>query len=176
MDGSFVAARDGANAYTIVDEPLASEHERAAARPMWTEPQQLHPPTRARSTLIVRRAEAFFREHIGETISIAQLSSVAGVSERGLRNAFYNVYAVSPKRYLRRWQLHQVRRALRAPTRLGVSVTDVAMLHGFYELGRFAGEYKALFGERPSQTLRRARAAGRQPACLTPRLRAAGTS
>ena len=36
-------------------------------------------------------------------------------------------------------------------------MTDVATLHGFYELGRFAGEYKALFGEAPSQTLHRAR-------------------
>jgi AraC-like DNA-binding protein len=176
MDSSFVAARDSAAVYAIDDGPLASEDDRAAVRRMWTEPHHPRHETRARSTLIVRRAEAFFRDHIGETISIAQLSSVAGVSERGLRNAFYDVYAISPKRYLRRWQLHQVRRALRAPSRLGVSVTDVAMLHGFYELGRFAGEYKALFGERPSQTLRRARAAGRQPACLTPRLRAAGTS
>jgi AraC family ethanolamine operon transcriptional activator len=106
---------------------------------------------------IVRRAESFFRRHLGETISIAQLSSIAGVSERSLRNAFYDVYTTSPKRYLRLWQLHQVRRALRRADREDASVTDVATLHGFYELGRFAGEYKALFGEAPSATLQRAR-------------------
>ena len=106
---------------------------------------------------IVRRAEAFFRRHLGEPVSIAQLSSIAGVSERSLRNAFYDVYTTSPKRYLRLWQLHQVRRALRTSDGQDSSVTDVATLHGFYELGRFAGEYKALFGEAPSQTLNRAR-------------------
>jgi len=106
---------------------------------------------------IVRRAEAFFRRHLGEPVSIAQLSSIAGVSERSLRNAFYDVYTTSPKRYLRLWQLHQVRRALRTSDGQDSSVTDVATLHGFYELGRFAGEYKALFGEAPSQTLHRAR-------------------
>jgi AraC-like DNA-binding protein len=106
---------------------------------------------------IVRRVENFFRHHVGEPLSIAQLSSVAGVSERSLRNAFYDVYTTSPKRYLRLWQLHQVRRALRAVTSAAGTVTDVATLHGFYELGRFAGEYKALFGEAPSQTLHKAR-------------------
>ena len=105
---------------------------------------------------IVRRAEEFFRRHVGEPVSIAQLSSVSGVSERSLRNAFYDVCTTSPKRYLRLWQLHQVRRALRAPLKAS-TVTDVATLHGFYELGRFAGEYKALFGEVPSETLHRAR-------------------
>jgi transcriptional regulator GlxA family with amidase domain len=50
-----------------------------------------------------------------------------------------------------------VRRALRAVTGEAGTVTDVATLHGFYELGRFAGEYKALFGEAPSQTLHKAR-------------------
>jgi AraC-like DNA-binding protein len=105
---------------------------------------------------IVRRAEDFFKCHVGEPVSIAQLSSVSGVSERSLRNAFYDVCTTSPKRYLRLLQLHQVRRALRAPNH-AATVTDVATLHGFYELGRFAGEYKALFGEVPSQTLHRAR-------------------
>jgi AraC family ethanolamine operon transcriptional activator len=105
---------------------------------------------------IVRRAEEFFKRHVGEPVSIAQLSSVSGVSERSLRNAFYDVCTTSPKRYLRLLQLHQVRRALRAPNE-AATVTDVATLHGFFELGRFAGEYKALFGEVPSQTLHRAR-------------------
>ena len=114
---------------------------------------------------IVRRAEAFFRRHLGEPVSIAQLSSIAGVSERSLRNAFYDVYTTSPKRYLRLWQLHQVRRALRTSDGQDSSVTDVATLHGFYELGRFAGEYKALFGEAPSQTLHKARMRQAADAC-----------
>jgi AraC family transcriptional regulator, ethanolamine operon transcriptional activator len=106
---------------------------------------------------IVARAEDFFRRHLGESVSIARLSRVAGVSERSLRNAFYDVYTTGPKRYLRLWQLHQVRRALRSSLCGRHTVTDVATFHGFFELGRFAGEYKALFGEAPSQTLQKAR-------------------
>lgn len=112
---------------------------------------------------IVRRTEHFFMSHVGETVSIAQLSAAAGVSERSFRNAFYDIYMTSPKRYLKVWQLHHVRRALRAGASRGMTVTDAATFHGFFELGRFAGEYKALFGEPPSKTLHRARA----PLCAT---------
>jgi AraC-like DNA-binding protein len=49
--------------------------------------------------------------------------------------------------------MHSARRALReaAPS---TSVTDIAMRYGFWQLGRFAVEYKALVGESPSATLR----------------------
>jgi AraC family ethanolamine operon transcriptional activator len=116
---------------------------------------------------VVRSAEQFFRCHVGEPVSIAQLSAIAGVSERSLRNAFYHVCTTSPKRYLKILQLHQVRRALRGGARTASSVTDVATLHGFFELGRFAGEYKALFGEAPSQTLQRTRTTGGAATCAS---------
>jgi AraC-like DNA-binding protein len=106
---------------------------------------------------IVSRAEEFFRRHLSEGVSVVQLSTIAGVSERSLRNAFYDVYTTSPKRYLKLWQLHQVRRALRAAHVRTATVTEVATGHGFYELGRFAGAYKSLFGEAPSETLSKAK-------------------
>jgi len=55
------------------------------------------------------------------------------------------------------WQLHQVRRALRAGEAGATTVTEAATCQGFYELGRFAGAYKSLFGEAPSETLSKAR-------------------
>lgn len=117
-------------------------------------------------TSIVRRVEEFFRDHVDETVSMTRLSTIAGVSERSLRNAFYRVCATSPKKYLRIWQLHQVRRSLRSAPGGPSAVTSVATQHGFYELGRFAGEYRALFGEVPSETLQKARS---RPPLLTVR-------
>jgi len=104
----------------------------------------------------VERAEAYLRAHVDATVSLAQLCRIAGLSERGLRNAFYGVRGLSPKRCTLRLRLQGVRRDLREAVAGRTTVTSVATRYGFYELGRFAGAYKAMFGEVPSATLRRA--------------------
>ncbi len=102
---------------------------------------------------IVEQAEQLLRES-AERLSVAHLSSRLDVSERGLRNAFNAVRGMSPKRCEIHDRLNEVRRALRDRRSASVTVTDVATEFGFFELGRFAGRYKAVFGETPSETLR----------------------
>lgn len=103
---------------------------------------------------LVERAERLLRDRAAEPLPIAHLSSLVGVSERGLRNAFNAVRGMSPKRFVIHDRLNEVRRALSDSRAAGTTVTDIATEHGFFELGRFAGRYKAVFGETPSQTLR----------------------
>ena len=103
---------------------------------------------------VVELAEACYRADPAGSISIARLCRIVGLSERGLRNAFYDVRGMSPKRSMLRDRLQGVRRALRNQRARDTTVTSVATDHGFYELGRFAGAYKELFGEVPSETLR----------------------
>ena len=103
---------------------------------------------------VVERAEAFLTARIDEAVSIAQLCRVAGVSERSLRNAFYDVRGMSPKRWAVRTRLAEVHRALSDANGARGAVTTIATDYGFFELGRFASTYKAVFGESPSQTLR----------------------
>ena len=62
---------------------------------------------------------------------------------------------VSPKRYLLLRRMHLVRRALRDSSRDATTVTDIATRYGFWEFGRLAVEYRALYGEPPSATLAR---------------------
>jgi AraC family ethanolamine operon transcriptional activator len=101
---------------------------------------------------VVTRAEEALAAAIDTPIYVADLCTAAGVSERTLRNAFQSLYHVSPIRLLHLRRLHQVRRALRDDGR--ASVTEAALRFGFGNLGRFAVEYRQLFGESPSQTRR----------------------
>jgi transcriptional regulator GlxA family with amidase domain len=103
---------------------------------------------------IINRLDAFVREHLDESLPMAQLCDVTGVSERSLRNACHAVCGTSPKRYLTLRRLEAVHRALAQATPGQTTVTRVAADFGFFELGRFAGVYSSVFGERPSDTLR----------------------
>ena len=103
---------------------------------------------------IIRRLDAFLGDHLDEPIHLAQLCVATGVSERSLRNACHAVCGTSPKRYLTRRRLEAVRHALSEARPGKDTVTRIATDYGFFELGRFAGIYTSLFGERPSDTLR----------------------
>ena len=102
--------------------------------------------------VVVEQAEAFLKDHHTDWVPLHHLCCVARVSERTLRTAFQEVRGVSPKRYMLRARLNEVREALKSGK--PATVTDAATEHGFYELGRFASRYKTAFGESPSDTLR----------------------
>jgi transcriptional regulator GlxA family with amidase domain len=101
---------------------------------------------------VVGQAEAYFRAHMEAPVPISTLCRIVGLSERGLRNAFYGVHGMGPKRWMLGERLRGVRRALKNSSR--ATVTGVATDYGFYDLGRFAVSYKQVFGEAPSETLR----------------------
>jgi AraC family transcriptional regulator, ethanolamine operon transcriptional activator len=103
---------------------------------------------------VVSLAEEVLAAKIDSPIYLSDLCSATGVSERTVRNAFQSLYHVSPIRFLHLRRMHQVRRALR--NNPGASVTDAALRFGFGNLGRFAVEYRQIFGESPSHTLRSA--------------------
>ena len=102
---------------------------------------------------VVERAEAYARAHASTRVPISRLCRLVGLSERGLRNAFYGVRGLSPKRCMLAERLEGARRALADARARPGTVTGVATRYGFYELGRFAGTYKDAFGETPSETL-----------------------
>jgi AraC-like DNA-binding protein len=107
------------------------------------------------------------------SLSIRELARHAGVPERTFRTAFHRSYGISPQEYIRIQRLSQARQLLRASCPDQTTVTQIACGLGFWDLGRFAGRYHTLFGEHPSETLRRdgvnRRGTGRngQPAEIT---------
>jgi AraC-like DNA-binding protein len=92
----------------------------------------------------------------GEFVTVPDLASAAGVSERTLRAAFHDYFGIGPVQFLRLRTLNQVRAALRDSDPSMTTVTEVATRFGVWELGRLARDYRLLFGELPSATLRSA--------------------
>jgi AraC family ethanolamine operon transcriptional activator len=89
------------------------------------------------------------------TVDCSLLTTLAGVSRRTLEYAFQDEVGLSPRGFIYKLRLHAVRRALLAADPAGATVGDIAAAHGFYQFGRFAGDYRSAFGELPSVTLRR---------------------
>lgn len=108
---------------------------------------------------IVERARTHVLTRSWESITIADVCDRVGVSRRTLQTCFREVLDTNPGHYLRAIRLDRVRRELRGAART-VQIKDVATRWGFWHLSHFANEYRAMFGELPSETLRRS-AAGR---------------
>jgi len=126
-------------------------------------PELAHPRRRH----IVDAAKDFMRARIAETITVADLCIELGVSRRTLQYSFQEVLGINPVRFLRAMRLNGVRRDLKNPGAQPGSVQDTAANWGFWHLGHFVTDYKRMFGELPSETLRRTRrptAAARTPA------------
>lgn len=105
-----------------------------------------------RNCLLARRARDFMLERQENPPSIREVCAFLMASERTLHNAFREVYDVSPKRFLKAQRLFAVRRVLKS-SGPAARVRDIAFSFGFWDLGRFAREYRRMFGELPSSTL-----------------------
>jgi AraC-like DNA-binding protein len=108
-----------------------------------------------RHDMIIVRFEEFLEAHPDRPLYLTQICAAIGVAERTLRVACEEHLGMGPIRFLSLRRLHLVRRALGQADPLTTTVTRVATYHGFWELGRFSVAYRMLFGESPSETLRR---------------------
>ncbi|MBD8495422.1 helix-turn-helix domain-containing protein [Pseudomonas syringae] len=115
------------------------------------DPETLNATARKR---MVDRAREYALSHLDQPFSMLDLCNSIGASRRKLQYCFQDALGINPVAYLRAVRLNAVRRELLAG-RPGASVQAVAARWGFWHLSRFSGEYRQLFGELPSQTLRR---------------------
>ena len=84
-------------------------------------------------------------------MSVVELALRLGVSRRTVQYACQEAVGIKPTSYLRALRLNGARRELRNVD----SVTEAATRWGFWHFGNFARDYREMFGELPSQTLRR---------------------
>lgn len=118
------------------------------------------PPERERKAIrlrhgLVERADEYVRAHSDRLVTISELCGELGVSRRALQNCFQEILGLNPHAYIRAVSLNAVRSQLRNLQSPYTSIQDAAAAFGFWHMSQFAQDYRQLFGERPSDTLRR---------------------
>src|SRR5262249_43425558 len=109
--------------------------------------------TTRRYRQIVDRFEEMARASLGTPRTIPEICAELAISQRTLARAVRAVRGTAPSRHLHGLALGEARAALQDPATR--SVRQAALRCGFRELGRFAADYRAAYGEYPSETLRR---------------------
>ena len=104
---------------------------------------------------VIGRTLALIEANEGRPLLIRDLCEATGVSERTLRNIFQEYFGVGPMRLLKVRQLREIRAALTEADSAHDTVARVAAAFGIWDFSLFARNYRALYGEAPSATLRR---------------------
>jgi AraC-like DNA-binding protein len=104
---------------------------------------------------IIAKFEEYLAAHPDRPLYLTEICAAIDVAERTLRAACEEHLGMGPIRYLTLRRMHLVRRALLSADASETNVTRIVTDHGFWELGRFSVAYRTLFGESPSEALRR---------------------
>ena len=106
---------------------------------------------RERDRTVLRAIEFILASDLS-TLSIKDISEIMGVKKRSLEYAFKEYVNVGPKAFIKALILNNFRQDL---NKGGNSVSEVALRHGITHMGQLSRDYKLLFGELPSVTLKR---------------------
>jgi len=152
------AARVAKTALTRLPQPeVARPLERALIDAMikclTSAPLETRATTR-RHAEIIAWLEDLLAANRDRPLYLAEICATTGVSERTLRVCCHEHLGMGPVRYLWLRRMHLARATLIRADPASASVTSIATDHGFWELGRFSVEYRTLFGESPSVSLR----------------------
>lgn len=123
-----------------------------------TTPHATNVEKRKQTRLARWKAVNDIREYVlanpSETICVPDLCERFHMSRRTLQYCFEEVTGESPVTFLRSIRLNAARRDLRRLNASKSSVAEIATTWGFNHFGQFSQDYRNLFGEMPSQTLR----------------------
>jgi AraC-like DNA-binding protein len=119
----------------------------------------LEADARDTSPRAVRLAEEFIESSWDRAITIEDLAAQTDTSIRSLYAAFRRSRGYTPMAFAKTVRLRRSRQMLMEEGQRN-SVSAAAFRCGFGNLGHFARDYRAMFGELPSDTLRRVRRDG----------------
>ncbi len=103
---------------------------------------------------LVMQAEEYMGAHLETPVTLMSLCQALHSSERPLNYGFKEVFGVSPMAYLKTLRLQKVRTQLQQADPETTAIAEIANRFTFQSLGHFSRDYKTMFGELPSDTLK----------------------
>jgi AraC-like DNA-binding protein len=119
----------------------------AGAGPLGLEP----PAERVRARTVLRRAQEYMMADPGRPPALTSVAAHCGVSVRTIQIVFRTVLNTTPTAWMRSGRLRKARAMLLVRQPGFVTVTDVAIAHGFVHMGDFAAQFRSEFGVTPSR-------------------------
>ena len=105
--------------------------------------------------MLVRKAEEIIDDECADIFTILELASKLNSNPRSIQIAFKKHRDYSPMQFLRERKLMKARKLLINHNSSSMSVKTAAIGAGVYDLNRFSKYYKEMFGELPSETLKK---------------------
>jgi AraC-like DNA-binding protein len=115
---------------------------------------ELEAPAYRQHPRAIRLAVEFIESHPEVITTVADIARTVGLSVRALNAGFQRSVGTTPTRYLRSVRLARVHEELRRGDPSTITATAAARRWGFAHYGRFAADYRAVYGTAPASTLR----------------------
>ncbi|MDN3641296.1 helix-turn-helix domain-containing protein [Lutimonas halocynthiae] len=96
----------------------------------------------------------YIHSDITNVTSLHQICERTNIPERTIRRLIRKKYDMSPKKYLTALRLNEVRKMLKMDKEKSTLI-KISSEYNFWHMGQFSRDYKKLFGELPSETLRK---------------------
>ena len=105
---------------------------------------------------VAGRVYDYITSHSGYVPTLEEICLTTGEQARTLQRCFKKRYGLSIWTFQKIHRLHMARRQFILPLKES-NITKVALEHGFTHFSRFSRDYKDLFGELPSSTMKTGR-------------------
>ncbi|MEH6584143.1 MAG: helix-turn-helix domain-containing protein [Halioglobus sp.] len=103
----------------------------------------------------IRLVLDYVNDSPSDEITAVELCTLADCSQRWLEQSFKARFGVTPKAYVKYLRLARLRQdLLGSSSEENQTVFDLASAYGFWHMGQLAADYRKVYGELPSATLK----------------------
>jgi len=108
------------------------------------------------SDKVVKLVLDYVHSESSEEITAVEMCTLANCSQSWLEHSFKKRFGVTPKKYVKYLRLSRLREKLLNPDEIeGRTVIELASTYGFWHMGQLAADYRNVYGELPSDTLKK---------------------